>query len=115
MNKEKEFFRKYQTLRQKQYEALRAFFVNGEPGKVVARRFKYKLSSFYSLTRDFKKNLHNSRTKTMKYFFSQPAIGRPPIKNYIEQNFYKPIAITKQPPRGFNEDNVIEDDIPYDN
>ena len=38
---------------QRQYEALRAFYVEGASGKEVAERFGYTVSAFNSLRRDF--------------------------------------------------------------
>ena len=51
------FFANPQNAVQKQYEALRAFYLEKCSGEEVAKRFGYTISSFYSLTRDFKKNL----------------------------------------------------------
>lgn len=52
-----EFFRVPQTTAQKQYEALRAFHVEGRPATEVAEKFEYTLSAFYALNRDFKRYL----------------------------------------------------------
>ena len=48
------FFAKPRSAPHRQYEALRAFFYEGQQAEEVARRFGYKLSAFYSLTRDFR-------------------------------------------------------------
>lgn len=70
------FFAKPQNAVQKQYEALRAFYVEKCPGEEVAKRFGYTLSSFYSLARDFKKNL--SQGKPAQFFFTPKTTGRKP-------------------------------------
>ena len=53
----REFFTQPQNTAQKQYEALRAFYVEKQPAAEVAERFGYTLSSFYQLSSDFKKQL----------------------------------------------------------
>lgn len=70
------FFTQPQDTVQKQYEALRAFYIEKCPGQKVAKRFGYTLTSFYSLTRDFKKNL--LQDKPEQYFFSSKLTGRKP-------------------------------------
>lgn len=70
------FFHSPQNAVQKQYEALRAFYVEKCPGEEVAKRFGYTLSSFYSLTRDFKKNLTHDNPE--QHFFISRATGRKP-------------------------------------
>jgi len=70
------FFANPQNTVQKQYEALRAFYVEKCTGEEVAKRFGYTLSSFYSLARDFKKNL--SQEKPAPFFFTPKTTGRKP-------------------------------------
>lgn len=70
------FFHRPQNAVQKQYEALRAFYVEKCPGEEVAKRFGYTLSSFYSLTRDFKKNL--AHDNPVQHFFISRVTGRKP-------------------------------------
>src|SRR6059058_3439862 len=53
---------------QRQYEALRAFFVDGLPGAEVARRFGYTPGSFRVLVHQFR---HDPR----RDFFLTPAKG----------------------------------------
>lgn len=78
------FFQCPQNAAQKQYEALRAFYVEKCSGEEVAKRFGYTLSSFYSLTRDFKKNLtHDSPEQN---FFISRSIGRKPKDDSSEAN-----------------------------
>lgn len=71
-----DFFTNPQNTVQKQYEALRTFYVEKCPGEEVAKRFGYTLTSFYSLTRDFKKNL--SHDKPAQFFFVSKVAGRKP-------------------------------------
>jgi len=52
MNPER-FFKHPKAVRQKQYEALRAHFLDHVPGKEVARRFGYTYSAFNSLKQRF--------------------------------------------------------------
>src|SRR5208283_564107 len=52
----------------RQYEALRAFLVEGRPAKVVARAFGYSLNSFYVLC-------HHFRREPAPVFFVSPRRG----------------------------------------
>ncbi|MCD6193504.1 MAG: transposase [Candidatus Aminicenantes bacterium] len=72
----KEFFISPQNTIQKQYEALRAFYAEGCSAEEAARRFGYKITSFYSLTRDFKNNL--SLKSPARFFFISRKAGRKP-------------------------------------
>jgi IS30 family transposase len=56
---------------QRQYEALRAFYVDRVPAREVARRFGYTTNGFHSLRRDFAKD------RSMRKFFIVRA-RRPP-------------------------------------
>ena len=62
----------------RQYEALRAFFVDGLPGKEVANRFGYTEGSFRVLAHQFRHNPH-------RQFFLPPAKGphKPPAKDKL--------------------------------
>jgi transposase len=64
----------------RQYEALRAFFVDGLPGKEVANRFGYTEGSFRVLAHQFRHNPHRE-------FFLPPAKGphKPPAKNKLRE------------------------------
>ncbi len=57
------FFLRPQLPAHRQYEALRAFYVDRLPAKTVAARFGYTVSAFNSLRRDFARQ-HRAR----KYF-----------------------------------------------
>jgi Transposase DDE domain len=59
---------------QKKYEALRSFFYEKRPAEEVAERFGYRLSAFYSLTRDFRDFLKNAGEEDM--FFLAKRAGR---------------------------------------
>jgi len=76
------FFSKPQNTIQKQYEALRAFYLEKCPGNEVAERFGYTLSAFYSLTRDFKKRLTSNCPE--QHFFISRTAGRKPRKDHSE-------------------------------
>ena len=54
---EKEYFIKPSSVTQKQYEALRAFFLEELPAKDVAEKFGYTFRAFTSLAADFRKKL----------------------------------------------------------
>lgn len=59
----------------KQYEALRMFFVEKKTATQVAKRFKYKKSSIYTLTRNFRKICDKSAGDI---FFAIHCAGRKP-------------------------------------
>jgi hypothetical protein len=63
------FFKHPQTAGQRQYEALRAFYIDGVPGKEVIRRFGYKYAAFNSMKQRFKSG--------QIQFFMTPPPGRP--------------------------------------
>jgi len=73
-NESPDFFVNPSSVKQKQYEALRAFHVDNEKAEVVAAKFNYTLSAFYSLLRDFKTNL--STQKSDNNFFLETNVGR---------------------------------------
>jgi hypothetical protein len=52
----------------RQYEALRAYFVEGLPGPTVAARFGYSYASFRVLAHQFRKDPNRT-------FFTSPAKG----------------------------------------
>ena len=74
--KAKDFFTIPQSTAQKQYEALRAFYIDGRSAPEVADQFGYTLSSFYALNRDFKQRLETPETS--EQFFVSPTPGRKP-------------------------------------
>ena len=69
-----EYFKTPCNLSQKQYEALRAFFVDRQKAEEVAGQFGYKLSAFYSLVRNFRLYLHSNTSED--FFFKVSKKGR---------------------------------------
>jgi hypothetical protein len=66
----------------RKYEALRAFFVDGKPAAEVATEFDYALSSFYTLSRDFRKHLRENPEED--FFFKEIHAGRRPLGSVDE-------------------------------
>lgn len=68
----------------RQYEALRAYFVEGMPSKEAARRFSYTEGSFRVLAHDFRQNPH-------RQFFLTPAKGpqKAPKKDMVRERVVK--------------------------
>jgi hypothetical protein len=62
------FFLEPQTPKQRQYEALRAYFVDGHPSQDVARDFGYSVSAFHVLC-------HHFRRDPDPVFFATPRRG----------------------------------------
>jgi len=73
------YFELQQSTNKKRYDALRDFFVNKRPAEEVAKKYKYTLSAFYSLTRDFRSHLKKNRHED--FFFKDVSLGRKPNKN----------------------------------
>ena len=71
-----EFFSSPQNSRQKQYEALRAFYLEKQSAATVAERFGYTLSSFYSLTRTFRRHLEQDHPAG--HYFIAESVGAKP-------------------------------------
>jgi transposase len=63
------FFAEPATARQRQYEALRAFYMDGLPSSEVARRFGYSAGAFRVLCHDFRRH-------ALPEFFAAPRPGR---------------------------------------
>src|SRR5215471_9883904 len=72
----------------RQYEALRAYFVEGLPGPEVAARFGYTYASFRTLAHQFRQNPHRP-------FFLRPA-PRPHTAPKKEALRDRVIALRKQ-------------------
>lgn len=66
------FFLEPKTARQRQYEALRAYFVEGEPSTEVAARFGYQWGSFRMLCLAFRRG-------QLPAFFTVPRTGPRPM------------------------------------
>jgi transposase len=80
----KTFFSSPHNTVQKQYEALRAFYTGECSAQEAAKRFDYTISSFYSLARDFRKNL--SQKSPAQFFFISRKAGRKPQDATGEMN-----------------------------
>lgn len=78
-----EFFTQPNHPIHKQYEVLRAFFVDKLSAEDVAKRFAYTKSTVYSLTRDFQKHLQNSHSLPER-FFNPIQLGRKPAENHAD-------------------------------
>src|SRR5262245_54269826 len=65
----------------RQYEALRAFFIEKRTAEEVAKQFNYKKSTVYSLARDFGNQVKNN-TITPTHFFHEIKPGRKPTKHH---------------------------------
>lgn len=72
-----EFFQQPQNITHKQYEALRAFYVERQSAQAVAQRFGYTVSAVYSLARDFKQLLSTQNPE--QRFFAPHQPGRKPL------------------------------------
>ena len=68
-----DYFLKPSSVAQKQYEALRMFFVEKKKGEEVAEIFGYSYRAFTSIVTDFRKNL---RMDLHKDIFFQKRITR---------------------------------------
>jgi len=64
----RQFFLEPREPRQRQYEALRAYFVEGRPSQAVARAFGYSVGSFHVLCHHFRRDLTPA-------FFATPQRG----------------------------------------
>ena len=79
-----DFFLKPNTIAQKQYEALRLFFVDKVPATEVAKKFGYTLRGFNTITSDFRKNLKNGLAAEL--FFADKKKGRKRPENILQAN-----------------------------
>ncbi len=79
-----EFFQHPQTVAHKQYEALRAFYLEGKSAAEVAQQFGYTISAFYSLTRDFNQRL--KQPNPSQRFFLTTTLGRKPQESKVEND-----------------------------
>jgi hypothetical protein len=69
------FFLELEQTFQRQYEALRAVFVEAEPIEQVAARFGYKISAFTSIVSRFRADCRRGVTPP---FFSPTNVDVPP-------------------------------------
>ncbi len=68
LSKIRRFFLEPHTPKQRQYEALRAYFIEGLPSQQVARAFGYSVSAFHVLCHHFRRDLD-------PVFFATPRRG----------------------------------------
>ena len=66
-----DFFSRPSSPRQRQYEALRAYFVEGRPSALAARSFGYSPGAFRVLCHQFRHDPH------ARQFFLSASLGRP--------------------------------------
>jgi transposase len=85
----KYYFTKPKLTKQKQYEALRSFFVDGLTAETAAKKFGYTLSAFYSLVANFRKS-HKNASEFYDQFFKVKKKGR---KEKPEKSKVIPIII----------------------
>jgi hypothetical protein len=71
-----DYFLKHNTIAQKQYEALRAFFLDKLSAKETAEKFGYPLRAFNSLVTDFRNTLKEDQHKGDDPFFQVRKKGR---------------------------------------
>lgn len=77
------FFKNPKTTGQKQYEALRAFYIDSVPGKEVIRRFGYTYAAFNSLKQRFK-------SRQLQFFMTPPPGPKGPrISSEMVQDIIK--------------------------
>ena len=89
----KDFFLVPALPQQRQYEALRSFFVDGIRAASVADNFGYRLLTLYSMIRDFKETLVSGNTA--ESFFSGRGRGRTPSQELVP-HAVSIIALRKQ-------------------
>lgn len=87
------FFTHPKSSTHRQYEALRAYYVENKTAQKVAIQFGYTVQSFYSFTREFKIRLKSIRPE--QSFFIQPHRGRK-RKNEADSIEQEMIALRKQ-------------------
>jgi hypothetical protein len=84
------FFLKPNSPRQRQYEALRAFFVEGQSSEKAARAFGYSPGAFRVLCSNFRNNPH------AREFFLATSVGRPPGVRHHDPIREEIVALRKQ-------------------
>jgi transposase len=84
------FFLKPSSPRQRQYEALRAFFVEGQSSENVARAFGYSSGAFRVLCSNFRNN------PQAREFFLVTSVGRPPGVRHHDPIREEIVSLRKQ-------------------
>ena len=78
-----EFFLSPQTIAQKQYEALRMYFVEKYPANAVASKFGYTYRGFTTIVSNFRKELKLSGGKNL--YFNELKHGRKQIEQQVKE------------------------------
>jgi len=79
-----DFFLKPSSIAQKQYEALRMFFVENVNAKTVAKIFGYTYRGFTTIVSQFRKNMANDPEGLL--FFADKKTGRKRPSNILQAN-----------------------------
>ncbi len=64
----------------KKYEVLKGFFLEKMPAEKIAKQFNYKISTIYSMVRDFRK-ICDDKSLSINYFLENKKPGPKPSKN----------------------------------
>ena len=91
--KAKDFFLNPKTISQKQYEALRAYYVENKSAKQVAEEFGYKHRGFTSIVLNFNKKLEEHTGEDL--FFTNISKGRKPT-NEVNHAKHVIVSLRKQ-------------------
>lgn len=75
---DKDFFVTPYSSSHRQYEALRAYYVEGLPASVVAERFGYSYAGFRVMLHKINKKIKSDTEEFEQYFFNQKRVGRKP-------------------------------------
>ncbi|MCP4160873.1 MAG: transposase [Deltaproteobacteria bacterium] len=78
----KDFFLSPNSIKQKQYEALRMYHVEGKSAKEVADKFGYKHRGFTTIVTEFNKKLNNNEAEDL--FFKPVVKGRKTTKKVAD-------------------------------
>lgn len=89
----KDFFLNPKSTSQKQYEALRSYYIDNKPAKDVAEKFGYKHRGFTSIVLDFNKKLERNNGENL--FFANIPKGRKPTSE-IKDAKHIIISLRKQ-------------------
>ena len=60
---------------------MRDFYFNGHKADMVAKKYGYTLSSFYSITKEFRNHLKTENGDGDRFFFKETSLGRKPMEN----------------------------------
>src|SRR6266853_89725 len=77
-----QFFQAPEVIRQRQYEALRAYFVDNQTAPVVARRFGYSTAAVRSLCHHFR---HDPAFRAGIFQTPRPGPRHPPTRDRVRE------------------------------